>query len=269
MFKTRLLSGIVLVIIALATIICGGPVLFITLLCVSLIGMQELYRAVGVRKDGFSLLEMISYLGVTVYYLAVWLLPVKYHLPSLMFSILLIMSVYVFTYPRYQAEQIMASFFGIAYVGVMLSYVLQTRMLEGGAFLVWLIFLCSWGCDTCAYCVGVLIGKHKMAPVLSPKKSIEGAVGGVVGAALLGALYAWAVSGYNPNSAHTPLIYAIICVVGALVSMVGDLAASAIKRQQNIKDYGTLIPGHGGILDRFDSVIFTAPIIYVLAISLI
>ena len=108
-----------------------------------------------------------------------------------------------------------------------------------------------------------------MAPVLSPKKSIEGAVGGVVGAALLGALYAWAVSGYNPNSAHTPLIYAIICAVGALVSMVGDLAASAIKRQQHIKDYGTLIPGHGGILDRFDSVIFTAPIIYVLAISLI
>ena len=91
MFKTRLLSGIVLVIIALATIICGGPVLFITLLCVSLIGMQELYRAMGVRNDGFSLLEMISYLGVTVYYLAVWLLPVKYHLPSLMFSILLIM----------------------------------------------------------------------------------------------------------------------------------------------------------------------------------
>ena len=70
---------------------------------------------------------------------------------------------------------------------VMLSYIYLTRSLEGGAFLVWLIFLCSWGCDTCAYCVGILIGKHKMAPVLSPKKSIEGAVGGVVGAALLGA----------------------------------------------------------------------------------
>ena len=71
-----------------------------------------------------------------------------------------------------------------------------------------------------------------------------------------------------PNPAHTPLIYAIICGVGALVSMVGDLAASAIKRQENIKDYGTLIPGHGGILDRFDSVIFTAPVIYALAITL-
>lgn len=269
MFKTRLLSGIVLVIIALATIICGGPVLFVTLLCVSLIGMQELYKAVGVRTDGFNLLEIISYVSITVYYLVIWLLPAEYHLPSIILGVLLIMFVYVFTYPKYRTGQIAGAFFGIVYVGVMLSYVLQTRLLEGGAFLVWLIFLCSWGCDTCAYCVGVLIGKHKMAPVLSPKKSIEGAVGGVLGAALLGALYAWAVSAYNPNSAHTPLIYAIICAVGALVSMVGDLAASAIKRQQNIKDYGTLIPGHGGILDRFDSVIFTAPIIYFLAITLI
>lgn len=269
MFKTRLLSGIVLVIIALATIICGGPVLFITLLCVSLIGMQELYKAAKVREDKFTLLEITGYLGILAYYLAVEFLPDKYHLPSVILGLLMIMAVYVFTYPKYHTEQIMAAFFGIVYVGVMLSFVYQTRKLPGGAFLVWLIFLCSWGCDTCAYCVGVLIGKHKMAPVLSPKKSIEGAVGGVVGAALLGALYAWAISSYNPNSAHVPLLYALICAVGALVSMVGDLAASAIKRQQNIKDYGTLIPGHGGILDRFDSVIFTAPIIYFLAVTLI
>ena len=74
----------------------------------------------------------------------------------------------------------MATFFGVVYVAVMLSFILLTRNLENGKFIVWLIFLCSWGCDTCAYCVGMLIGKHKMAPVLSPKKSIEGAVGGVV-----------------------------------------------------------------------------------------
>lgn len=269
MFKTRLLSGIILVIIALATIITGGPVLFVTLLCVSVIGMRELYRATGVHKDKMELLEIVSYLGILVYYLAVQFLPAEYHLLAVIMGLLLIMFVYVFTYPRYQTNQIMAAFLGIVYVGVMLSYIYQTRLLEGGAFLVWLIFICSWGCDTCAYCVGVLIGKHKMAPVLSPKKSVEGAVGGVIGAALLGALYAWAISGFNPNSAHTPLMYAIICAVGALVSMVGDLAASAIKRQQNIKDYGKLIPGHGGILDRFDSVIFTAPIIYFLAITLI
>ena len=108
----------------------------------------------------------------------------------------------------------------------------------------------------------MLIGKHKMAPVLSPKKSIEGAVGGIAGAVFLGVLYAWLTKG-------NLISYGIICGIGALISMVGDLAASAIKRNQNIKDYGNLIPGHGGILDRFDSVIFTAPIIYYLAVFLI
>lgn len=269
MFKTRLISGIVLVIVALATIICSGPVLLVTLLGVSCIGMQELYRATGVQNEKTNSLEIVSYLAMVLYYLAIAYLPEQFHLPAVMVGLLAVMFVFVFTYPKYDNKQIMAAFFGFVYVGVMLSFIYQTRVLPGGAFLVWLIFLCSWGCDTCAYCVGMLIGKHKIAPVLSPKKSIEGAVGGVLGAALLGAIYAMAIGNYNPNSAHTPLIYAVICAVGALVSMVGDLAASAIKRQQQIKDYGTLIPGHGGILDRFDSVIFTAPVIYVLAISLI
>ena len=230
--------------------------------------MQELYRATGVHEGKTNGLEIAGYLAVVIYYLTIAYLPVSYHLPAVILGVLVMMCIFVFTYPKYQNKQIMTAFFGMIYVGVMLSYIYQTRVLPGGAFLVWLIFLCSWGCDTCAYCVGVLIGKHKMAPVLSPKKSIEGAVGGVLGAALLGAIYAAATGAYNPNPAHTPLIYAIICGVGALVSMVGDLAASAIKRQENIKDYGTLIPGHGGILDRFDSVIFTAPVIYALAITL-
>lgn len=266
MFKTRLLSGIVLVIIALATIICGGPVLWITLLCVSMIGMQELYKAVGMREERFNSLELISYVGVLLYYLAIWFCPVAYHLPVLLLGMILILFVYVFSYPKYETKQMMAAFFGMVYAGVMMSFIYQTRLLEEGQWLVWLIFICSWGCDTCAYCVGVLFGKHKMAPILSPKKSIEGAVGGVAGAALLGALYAWGIGYFNPGFARAPWMYALLCAVGALVSMVGDLAASAIKRQENIKDYGKLIPGHGGILDRFDSVIFTAPIIYFLAI---
>ena len=138
-------------------------------------------------------------------------------------------------------------------------------MLEQGAFLVWLVFICSWGCDTCAYCVGVTMGKHKLAPVLSPKKSIEGAVGGVVGAALLGAAYAALINRFAPGADANVLSYALICAVGGVISQVGDLAASAIKRNHDIKDYGKLIPGHGGILDRFDSVIITAPIIFNMA----
>ena len=258
MFKTRLISGIILVIIALATIISGSWILFFTLLTVSLIGMRELYNVMKVSDEHVTVLELVGYLGAVLYYIAMKADFGNYGTMAIIISMILILFVYVFGYPKYHAEQVMAAFFGVVYVAVMLSFIYLTRSLPDGKFLVWLIFLCSWGCDTCAYCVGMLIGKHKMAPVLSPKKSIEGAVGGVAGAALLGVIYAAATQGKMAE-------YALICAVGALISMVGDLAASAIKRNQNIKDYGKLIPGHGGILDRFDSVIITAPVIYYLA----
>ncbi len=258
MFKTRLISGIVLVIIALATIISGSWILFFTLLAVSLIGMRELYKVMKVSDEHVTVLELVGYLGAVLYYIAMKADFGNYGTMAIIISMILILFVYVFGYPKYHAEQVMAAFFGVVYVAVMLSFIYLTRSLPDGKFLVWLIFLCSWGCDTCAYCVGMLIGKHKMAPVLSPKKSIEGAVGGVAGAALLGVIYAAATQGKMAE-------YALICAVGALISMVGDLAASAIKRNQNIKDYGKLIPGHGGILDRFDSVIITDPVIYYLA----
>lgn len=262
MFKTRLLSGILLVAVALLTILSGGYVLFFTLLGISVIGMQELYKAMKVRREEFNILEITGYLGAVIYYAAVFLDFERFGMMAILLVLVLLMFVYVFTYPGYEAGQVMAAFFGVVYVACMLSFIFLTRNLPDGKFIVWLIFLCSWGCDTCAYCVGMLIGKHKMAPVLSPKKSVEGAVGGVVGAALLGAAYGVAV--------QAPVMeYALICGVGALISMVGDLAASAIKRNQGIKDYGKLIPGHGGILDRFDSVIFTAPIIYFLAKTLL
>ena len=258
MFVTRLLSGIVLIALLLLTIIPGGCVLFFPLLCISIIGMFELYRAMRIHTDHICLLEGAGYFCAVLYYAAVLVDFERYGMAALLAGMILLMFVYVFTYPKYHAQQVMAAFFGVVYVAAMLSFIYLTRSLEGGIFHVWLIFLCSWGCDTCAYCVGVLIGKHKMTPLLSPKKSVEGAVGVVAGAVLLGVIYGAATDG-------DLLDYGMICGVGALISMVGDLAASAIKRNQEIKDYGTLIPGHGGILDRFDSVIFTAPIIYFLS----
>lgn len=266
MFKTRLLSGIVLVIAALVLIITGGNLLLVSTLLISYIGMFELYRIFHIEKE---LPGMVGYLAATVYYC-----NLKFgFLPDLMMFVLglliLLMFVYVFTYPKYKTEQLLAAFFGVFYVAVMLSYVYQTRMLSMGAYIVWLSFLCSWGCDTCAYCVGVLIGKHKMSPKLSPKKSVEGAVGGVVGAALLTILYGMVFKNAMGVGNTEVYIMAAISAVGALVSMVGDLTASAIKRNYDIKDYGKLIPGHGGILDRFDSVIFTAPMIYFLAANFI
>lgn len=267
MFKTRLLSGILLVVIAFLTIMTGNYVLLLTLLCVSLIGMRELYNAMGIHKERMDLLELAGYLGAALYYGMLLLDFEKYGMMAVIASLILLMFVYVFTYPKYQAQEIMSAFFGLVYVAVMLSFILLTRNLENGKILVWLIFFCSWGCDTCAYCVGMLIGKHKMAPRLSPKKSVEGGIGGILGAALLGALFALAMNQWAGAEASV-LHYALICAAGGMISQVGDLAASAIKRNYDIKDYGKLIPGHGGILDRFDSVIFTAPVIYYLSVFL-
>jgi phosphatidate cytidylyltransferase len=181
MFKTRLLSGIVLVIAALVLIITGGDVLLVSTLLISWIGMFELYRIFHIEKSAPGI---VGYAAAAVYYA-----NLRFgFLPDLMMLVLglliVLMFVYVFTYPKYQTEQLLAAFFGVFYVAVMLSYVYQTRMLSAGTYIVWLIFLCSWGCDTCAYCVGMLIGKHKMTPKLSPKKSVEGAVGGVIGAGI-------------------------------------------------------------------------------------
>ena len=253
--KTRVLSGIVLAIIMISSSFCGGWYLYLLCAGVSLIGMYELYRVIDIQK---SALAYMGYLSAIFYYICVLTGYEKYDIFVFVIALMAIMSVYVFTFPKYKIEEVTLTFLGLFYVAVMLSYIYKVRILEDGIYIVWLIFIASWGNDTFAYFTGVLLGKHKMAPVLSPKKSIEGAVGGVVGAAVLGVIYATATQG-------PVLEYAVICAVGALISMVGDLAASAIKRNQGIKDYGKLIPGHGGILDRFDSVIFTAPVIYYLA----
>lgn len=264
MFKTRLASGIVLVILLLALGLLGGDVLLAGLGVISMVGLYELYRVFHLEK---CLAGYIGYGAALVYYFGIKLLGARMDvfLFSMVFLILL-MAVYVFSFPKYQAGQVMAAFFGVFYVAMMLSCVYLTWMLPNGPYLIWLIFLCSWGCDTCAYCVGVLFGKHKMAPVLSPKKSVEGAVGGVTGTVLLAVLYGFLFRRAMDSTVEAIIRLAAISGVGALISMIGDLAASAVKRNYDIKDYGSLIPGHGGILDRFDSVIFTAPMVYFLAL---
>ena len=260
MFITRLLSGIVLVLILLLTGILGGSILWGFCLAISLIGLYEFYKVFKIEKT----MGIVGY-GVTiVYYLS--LLLYKGTVNGVLFLAIGLMAaaaVYVIKYPKYRTEHLLASVFSLLYLPLMLSFIYRIRVSEDGLFSLWLVFLCSWGCDTFAYCVGMLFGKHKLAPVLSPKKSIEGAIGGVLGAAALGAIYG-AVVNRHMVMEKAALYFAIICATGAVISQFGDLFASGIKRQHGIKDYGKLIPGHGGILDRFDSVIFTAPMIYAL-----
>ncbi len=263
MFKTRLLSGIILLAITIAVVVMGGNVLFAVLLAISLIGMTELYKVVGMNK---ALPGILGYAAGVAYYAILYFKATEYQLMVFIIFLLLLMLAYVFSFPKYTIEQLAVTFLGLFYVSIMLSFIYQVRILEGGAWIVWLIFIGAWGSDTCAYSVGVLLGKHKLAPKLSPKKSIEGSIGGVVGAALIGFLYATIFRNHISGINNPQLIYAVIGACSSVLSQLGDLAASAIKRNHDIKDYGKLIPGHGGILDRFDSIIFTAPIVYYLTV---
>jgi CDP-diglyceride synthetase len=259
MFHTRLISGIVLILITVALMSFGGNALLAGNLLISIVGLFELYRVLKLEK---TIVAILGYLASFVYFIILYIQQDSYIFMFLVLFLIMLMGAYVFTFPRYNISNIMAAFFGVFYVVFMLSYIYKIRGLESGEILVWLVFLSAWGCDTCAYCVGKLIGKHKLAPILSPKKSIEGAIGGVIGAGLLGYIYGTIFGNSVLGMLNISIKFAIICSVASIVAQIGDLAASAIKRNFEIKDYGNIIPGHGGVLDRFDSMIFTAPIIY-------
>lgn len=180
------------------------------------------------------------------------------------------LGVYVFTYPKYKSGQVMSGVFNLLYAPFMLSYMyLFLKEYDTGVYLIILVLIASSVSDMCAYFVGVSIGKHKLAPIVSPKKSIEGSVGGILGAAIVGCIYGYVLNKYGIFGSEVIWAFAIIGGVGSVISQVGDLAASAIKRDHGIKDYSHLIPGHGGLMDRLDSICVTAPIIYYLAMLII
>lgn len=259
MFKTRLLSGIVLVILIIGVLYPGGYVTAGAVFLLSLGGVFELLRVYKMEKSSMGI---VTYTATVIYYGLLCFGLNRYVMPVILGYILAVLSVYVITYPKYRDKDAMSAIMSFFYVTVMLSYVYQIRELKYGGALVVMIFVCSWVNDTFAYCFGVTLGKHKMTPKLSPKKSVEGLLGGLFCSALVGGLYGIFFNKYVYELNNAPVIFAVIGLAGAVMAVIGDLAASAIKRNNDIKDYGKLIPGHGGILDRFDSIIFTAPIIY-------
>ena len=269
--RTRVISGAVMTVILVAAIILGGPVIGVLMWGISLIGYFEMERALGLHTGAKSpnILELLSYITITVYYAVMILLSGKEYIwyqMILVVFLLLNMALYVFTFPKYDWKQMVANLFSLIYAPVMLSFIYLIREdFEHGAYIVVMVFIASWISDTGAYFVGSTCGKHKLAPVLSPKKSVEGSIGGIVCAAGIGALYALLLERLGLCPAEYIWVFAIIGGLGSIISQLGDLGASAIKRQTGIKDYGKLIPGHGGIMDRFDSVIVTAPLIYYLA----
>lgn len=148
---------------------------------------------------------------------------------------------------------------GFIYTGVLFGYLIMLDNLENGLIMVYTVFIISWVCDTFAYYTGRFFGKHKLIERVSPKKTVEGAIGGAVAGAI-GALAVGIVT--SGNTGIAPYHFLAMGLFGAVLGQVGDLAASAVKRYAGEKDYPKIIPGHGGVLDRFDSIMFVAMMVF-------
>lgn len=243
------------------------PVLYpLSMALLAVIGTLELLRCIGLHCDlvlsvpaasavaaivffsrslGGSSREPLSYLGILA--ACFFLLLVYFFLIA------------VLREGRLSYGQLMGALGGCFYITLAFSSMVLLRDAEKGVYLFLLPFIGSWVCDTFAYFVGRLFGRHKLSPVISPKKTVEGSLGGIVFSVGAFALYGALLScrGVSPN--YPALLAAGLMV--SVVSQIGDLSLSAIKREYGIKDYSRLFPGHGGVLDRFDSVIATAPLI--------
>lgn len=261
--KTRIFTGIALGIVIIGLLFVGGPILALALTAISLVGLFEFNAAV---KGKVKPIASISSLGALGYFAIVYFKGVGtlsfYYLIAVVLVLFIIM---VIVYPKYSTLDISTTLFGIIYIPIMLSNIYLVRETPHGLYLVWFIFLSAWSNDTFAYFVGSFMGSKKMTPKLSPNKTVEGFIGGVFGSIVMCLLFGLLINRvFMIDIPNITILATLIGLFGAILGTLGDLAGSAIKRQFGVKDFGKLLPGHGGILDRFDSVLFTGPMVYII-----
>jgi phosphatidate cytidylyltransferase len=250
--------GAVLLSPLLLFIYFGGMYLHILALILSLIGMYEFYRVT--KKKNINPIEKVGYSLCIVYY---FILLYSQNLSSI-FLIILLFIVLLLCIPvlntKYNFIDISITVLGFIYVGVFFSFIPLISGKSYGNLLVWIIFIASWSTDTMAYYTGKAFGSHKLCEKVSPKKTVEGSVGGLIGSTLICGIFGIVLLG---NIGDIPSYhFFLIGAVCGVMCQFGDLVASSIKRFTGVKDYSNLIPGHGGILDRFDSILFSAIVVF-------
>ena len=250
--KTRVLSGLIMAPL-LAILYFGGYILFAACFLIGIMAVREFY-------NGFHAMDIKPNFGIAVVAaVALYIIDLFTDDPQWymlwFFGVALASLLYLFNIEHRKLEDAMATITGVVYVVFFSFHVTLVEQTQYG-ILIWLVVLTAFGTDIMAYFSGFLFGKHKLCPKISPKKTIEGSVGGTLGSVILCGLFGYFF-------APEVLVHCLIIgVLGGIVSQFGDLTASIFKRKMGIKDYGNLIPGHGGILDRFDSVLFTGPMVY-------
>ncbi|WP_066893790.1 phosphatidate cytidylyltransferase [Clostridium nigeriense] len=221
----------------------------------SIAGLYEFYKALKVKK--FNPIPLIGYVLLGIFYILGNDFEYLMYVIVLATILLLIVPIINLKYTFIDAS---ITLIGFLYVGILFSFIPLVNSKASGQFLVWLIFIGSWVCDTAAYYAGKYLGKRKLCPEVSPKKTIAGSIGGLLGSTIGCGVFGVIVSSYVPEVQviHFFLIGALCGIMGQF----GDLVASSVKRYVGIKDYSNLIPGHGGILDRFDSILFNSAVVF-------
>lgn len=273
--KTRIISGAVGIIIFVAAIFAALKIdvliLHVLLAAVGCIGVFEALKPTGYVNSKFLIVSSLIYAAITPFVYSIELLQSKLHFdfPVKHEACLVLYGIIIFTGAMLRHKSI---------TPMQVTYTFSTTVIitfafwslaalfsneDGhGLFYMILVFIAAWACDTGAYFAGYFFGKHKMAPEISPKKTVEGAVGGVITDMIIMLAACIIFNKVTEQSANTMLIVGITPVL-AFAGIMGDLIFSYIKRDCGIKDYGKIMPGHGGILDRFDSVIAVAPLMYI------
>lgn len=258
MLKTRVISAVIGLPIILGALLVGEKPLIILIFLISIAGLYEYYNAF--RNVGYSPATWIGYLGTITYYYLIIINEYSVASLSLMAFIIIILLFFDTIKRNSTIIEAALTILGMVYIPCMFSNIIFLQNGINGKALVWLPFLTAWLSDTFAYFTGITFGKNKLYPKISPNKTIEGSLGGIVGSTT-SSLIAGII--FNNLGFSMPIIhYGIIGILSGVMGQIGDLFASSIKRFCKVKDYGNIIPGHGGILDRFDSILFTAPTVY-------
>lgn len=251
-FIKRLLTGIFILAITIFALYKGGIFIFLMCLFLSSSAIYELQTPMSkIDKKGNLAISLVYNL---IFNILLYNKNIELALISL--AIFVSFEMFLFTFRDLGIKSSLVDSFSILYITVSFSliYLLKDNML------IWLIYICSWGTDTFAYIFGMLFGKTKLTSI-SPKKTAEGSIGGIIGSVLLAIIFGKFIQ------YHSLISLVIISIFGSIIAQIGDICSSKIKRESGIKDYSNILIGHGGVLDRYDSVLFVIP--YLTLVTLI